>query len=260
MTLAGAQTPVGVCSEFTYVHIPDAGLREAILSAIASQFGPVPPGDLERLTNAESVSCERLAALTQLTARSPAQTVRSLEGLEYATSLEVLKFWVIPVPTPGSYSPHPVESLEPLRSLPNLKVVRLEGRGELDLEPLTSLPMLDELSLVGFRVTDLEPLLRLEDLALVALSAAGIEDISILAGWKRPPRYLGLQRNRISIVSPLLMNQNFGRGHEIDVSYNCLAQSTSVVRDPLWSNLAIDGLRERGVKVVASPQSPWQPH
>lgn len=253
LTLVGAQAQVGACSGVMYVHIPDPGLREAILSAIASQFGPVPPGDLERLTNAESVSCERLAALTQLTARSPAQTVRSLEGLEYATSLEVLKFWVIPVPTPGSYSPHLVESLEPLRNLPNLKVVRLEGRGELDLEPLTSLPMLDELSLVGFRVTDLEPLLRLEDLALVALSAAGIEDISILAGWERPPRYLGLQRNRIRRLSPLLMNPNIGCGHEIDVSYNCVAQSTSEVRDPLWSNLAIDGLRERGVKVVASP-------
>lgn len=73
----------------------------------------------------------------------------------------------------------------------------------------------------------------------MALSAAGIEDISILAGWERPPRYLGLQRDRICIVSPLLMNPNFGRGHEIDVGYNCLAQSTSVVRDPLWSNLAM---------------------
>lgn len=64
---------------------------------------------------------------------------------------------MIPVPTRGSYSPHPVESLEPLRNLPNLKVVRLEGKGELHLEPLTSLPMLDELSLVGFRVTDRTP-------------------------------------------------------------------------------------------------------
>lgn len=76
ITLAGAQTPVGACSGVMYVHIPDSGLREVISSAIAVEFGPVPPGDLERLTNAESVSCERLAALTQLTTRSPAQTVR----------------------------------------------------------------------------------------------------------------------------------------------------------------------------------------
>lgn len=255
MTLAGAQTPVGVCSEFTYVHIPDSGLREAINRDLIRELGPMTVGDPDPSNDGESVRCEHLARLTRLSAGSPGPTVRSLEGLEYAISLETLNFWVIPLPLPGSYSPHLVESLEPLRNLPNLRSVHIEGRGELDLEPLTSLPMLDELALVGFRVTHIESLLRLEGLDLVALSGAGIEDIALLAGWDKPPRHLSLQGNRIRGVSPLMMNPNFGPGYEIDITYNCLARSTTLMYEPLWSNLAIDGLRERGVKVLAWPQS-----
>lgn len=255
ISVGGAQALGGACSELTYVHIPDAGLREAINRDIIRELGPMTAGDQGPSNDGESVRCEHLARLTRLNAGSPGPAVRSLEGLEYATSLEALNFWVIPLPLPGSYSPHLVESLEPLRNLPNLRSVHIEGRGELDLEPLTSLPMLDELALVGFRITHLEALMRLEELDVVVLSDAGIEDIALLAGWDKPPRYLGLQGNRIRSVSPLMMNPNFGRGHEIDVSYNCLAQSTRPVYDPLWSNFSIDELRDRGVEVVAWPQS-----
>lgn len=208
----------------------------------------------------KSLNCERGMELANhkqvsIDAASPGPTVRSLEGLEYATSLEAVNFWVVPLPMPGSYSPHLVESLEPLRNLPNLRTIYIEGRGELDLEPLASLPMLEEVFLGGFRIVHLESLLRLEELNRVTLSYAGIVDIASLADWEKPPRYLNLHDNRIADATPLAMNPNFVRGHTINLSYNCIPLVASVPYDELRTNHPIAELWRRGVEVVAEHQS-----
>lgn len=162
ISVASAQVLGGVCGDTTFVHVPDAGLRRAIYESLGWEFGFETVAGLPAPDETTTVPCELLARLTHLEAATPHQKVRSLEGLQYATSLEVLRLRMIPLPIPGTSEPHAVESLEPLRGLPKLRYVNIVSEGELDLEPLVSLAALEELYLTGVSIARPEVILELE--------------------------------------------------------------------------------------------------
>lgn len=150
--------------------------------------------------------------------------------------------------------PHPLGSLEPIRGLPNLRSVSLEGEGRLDLEPLASLTRLEDLYFLGVEVVGLDALVRLECLERVVLNYAGITDLTPFADWREPPNFLGLQHNRIRDLSPLVANLDFGRGHKIDLSFNCIERPSNLLADDMWLH-PIRVLWRRGVYLVLDHQS-----
>lgn len=254
ISVASAQVLGGACADSAFLHVPDAGLIRAIHESLGWEFGFEAVGDLKGPDETTTVPCELLARLTRLEAATPHQKVRSLEGLQYATSLEALTLRMIPLPIPGTSEPHAVESLEPLRGLPNLRYVNIVSEGELDLEPLASLPVLEELYLTGVSIARLEALLELE-VDTVVLQYAGLTDITALADWERPPGHLGLSLNRIRDLTPLASNPSFDRGHTVDLSYNCVERPAPLSLDEGTSSHPVRVLLGRGVRLILDHQS-----
>lgn len=250
-----AAQPV-TCDDGELVAIPDEGLHDAVQAALRSiqARDPSPPPELPG--DDQLFRCQDLLRLTTLVASAPRHIVRSLEGLEYATNLAELRLDAIPVPIPGMFRLHEFHDLEPLKHLPSLQFLYIDGNGIIDLEPLSGPPNLERLTSIGYEILDLEALVHLDDLEAVALLYAEIRDLGPLTAWVHPPARLNLNNNHISDLGPLAANPAFDAGHEIDVSYNCLAipganyrTRIPTVRSPLAT------LQGRGVRVVLDNQS-----
>ena len=155
--------------------IADRALLAAIEAALGKAAG-------------ESVSAAELRRLEALEARNAG--IRELAGLEGATGLNELDLGF-----------NPVADLRPLRSLPGLESLNLDGTAP-DLQQLASLAGLKRLSLRNTGIDELQPLASLAGLTELDVGDNRIADLSPLTGL------LGLMalradRNRIADLWPL---------------------------------------------------------
>ena len=208
------------------VHIPNPTLRAAIEEALGKAPGaPITVEDMTTLT----------------TFRGGGQPPQDLEGIQFATNLEVLSFgngikdlsplagltkleylWIFGSlsdlsPLAGltkleylwiSDSP---SDLSPLAGLTSLTSLRLSSGStdnvDLDISPLAGLTELQELYLWDSRISDISPLAGLTELQKLNLGGLNpgytrISDISPLAGLTEL-QSLNLAFNPISDISPL---------------------------------------------------------
>ena len=198
------------------VNMPDEHLAAAVRSALFLNSGdPIPEANLAGLQ-----------ALLIYAPADPMEKIKDLTGLEYATSLVTL-----------SIEPHDIRSLEPIKNLTTLAILRFTGSENLgDISPIRGLTNLEELQLGNTGVSDITPLANLTNLEHLDLKNNQIQDISALANltkltylnlWNNAPRdqpelkgnnqvrdigplanmtamiYLYLDGNQISDLTPL---------------------------------------------------------
>ena len=114
------------------VDIPDPNLRAAVEAALGKASGdPITAGEMAVLTFFEAESAG----------------IRTLTGLEYATSLLYLFLW-----------DNSISDLSPLSDLTNLQFLDLQGNSVSDLSPAMDLTNLIFLGLRNNSVSDLSPL------------------------------------------------------------------------------------------------------
>jgi hypothetical protein len=123
--------------------------------------------------NAE-IRPEDLQALKQLECQ--ARQIKSLDGLQHATSLEDLSLWE-----------NEIQSIEPLETLVNLTSLQLGGNQIADITPLAEMKSLKRLGLSLNQIDDLAPLKGLTELEWLNLDHNPIDkqDLSNLAGLKK---------------------------------------------------------------------------
>ena len=138
------------------VHIPDANLR----AVIAEALGKTPD---------VAITAEDMATLTFFDAFE--MGIQSLEGLQFATSLEEL-----------SLHGNPLSDLSPLSGLTALKEIRLSGESFSDLSPLAGLINLEGVGFWKTSVSDLSPLSGLTKLRWLDFGHSQVSDLSPLAG------------------------------------------------------------------------------
>ena len=159
------------------VHIPDTGLRQAVVDAV----GKVP---------GESIRPRELVALTEL--RAGRAGITDLTGLGAATGLSALNL-----------GDNKIMSVAPLAGLVRLSTLYLHHNDEIgDISVLAHLPTLRQLGLGSNKVVDVSPLVALTQLSSLGLGYNAIEDVSPLASLTTL-EYLSLDANRIVDVSPL---------------------------------------------------------
>lgn len=181
--------------------IPDNALANAVRDALGTGFGqPIDPDELAGLTELEATNLG----------------VQSLEGLQFATSLEVLNLRQ----NPADLSLNPLAGLENLREL-DLSVTGVTDLGPLaqvhslanlrinsapveDLSPLTGHPGLELISVIGIPGRDFTPLSTAPNLFSFSAAATGLEGPE-LEGLVGAPslRWLFLANNEISDLSAL---------------------------------------------------------
>ena len=187
--------------------------------------------------------------------------IRSVEGLQYATNLEVLDL-----------SRNNISDISQLGYLTELKKLELVGNDIYNINALSHLRNLTHLSFSGEQITDLTPLTNLEEMYSLAISQVRVsdifplrnmtglvfltiqctkrlEDISLLANFKSLV-HLSLSDNRIFDISPL---EGLTKLSYLNLSYNNIQDIS-----PLWRNKGI-GSSEYGntdhVSIVENPLS-----
>ncbi|MCY4569779.1 MAG: leucine-rich repeat domain-containing protein [Candidatus Poribacteria bacterium] len=169
-------------THYDIFEIEDDVLRGEIQRVLdVDPHNTISPADMRRLDHLD------LAVLPA----SGAEKVRSLKGLEYATSLRSLDL-----------DGNAVSDLSPLRDLPFLRSLALEGNGIRDISLLSGLPNLKWLYLSDNRIRDVSPLRDLRNLTVLYLSNNDIRDISPLGGLRNLTQ-LYLSDNDIRDISPL---------------------------------------------------------
>ncbi len=173
----------GTCTD--PVEIQDIDLEEAIRDALDK---PRSEGEL---------TCEDLAGLKE--ASVSYASVASLEGLQYATNLELLSLTIN-----ESDQQHFVSDLSPLTGLEKLNTVILINEEIEDLTPLASLSSLETLTLAVDSSDNFDQLAGLANTNLKSLSlpANNITDLSFLQGLTSLTD-LSLSENNISDLTPL---------------------------------------------------------
>ena len=248
------------------ISIPDRNLRSVIENRLNKAPGS-PIFEHEMLTlrslNARYIDNDRVYV-----------TIKSLEGIQFATNLEEFQI------TRNDVDFNEPLDLTPLSSLTRLRRLNLEGVNNvrnpspLDLSPLADLTNLTRLNTIANNVTDLSPLSRLTNLNWLDFTRNRVSDISHLANLKNL-RYLSAQANGISEISylveltalrelylvdnditdlaPLVTNMGLDSGDLIDVRSNPL-NAESI-------NTYVPALQARGVRVsyddfliIAHPQ------
>ena len=176
------------------VNMPDEHLAAAVRSALFLNSGdPIPEANLAGLQ-----------ALLIYAPADPMEKIKDLTGLEYATSLVTL-----------SIEPHDIRSLEPIKNLTTLAILRFTGSENLgDISPIRGLTNLEELQLGNTGVSDITPLANLTNLEHLDLKNNQIQDISALANlteltflnlWNKRDDFVPLSRgnNQIRDIGPL---------------------------------------------------------
>jgi Leucine-rich repeat (LRR) protein len=137
----------------------------------------------------------------------------------------------------------------------NLQRLNLQSNQIGDIAPLSRLTKLRMLDLSSNQISDVSPLSSLTALRVVYLDNNLIKDISALESLTKIGRgktillrregievQLGLSKNRISDISPLVRNSGIGKRDVVDLRGNPLS-SHSI-------NKLIPQLQQRGVKVL----------
>lgn len=157
--VASAQSPA--------VNIPDPILAAAVDTRLR-QLRIINAGDT--ITQAH-MSDTRFGSLIIYNPNSPAAQIENLTGLQYAGNLETLEIWN-----------HDISSLEPIKDLTDLAVLRLTGSENLgDISHLQGLTNLKRLFLGNTGISNLAPLANLTKLTFLDLKNNEIQDISALA-------------------------------------------------------------------------------
>ncbi len=140
------------------VHIPDANLR----AAVEKQLGKAP---------GTPIFAHEMATLRKLEVHNKA--IRSLEGLQYATSLTDLDAGR------DSYNSNEISDLSPLAGLGNLTRLRLGWNSISDLSPLAELDKIWELYIPHNNVSGISPLSDLTALKKLNVESNPIDQTSI---------------------------------------------------------------------------------
>ena len=209
----------------------------------------------------------------------------NLEGLQYATNLEVIRFTEFDnLANPQSN----ISDLSPLADLTKLRVIDFRAGGVQDLSPLKNLVGLEELrlprgsvsdisvvenfkglkilGLLVHQISDLSPLRNVPSLEELYLSNNQISDLGPLANLTKLERlfldnnqisdlgplqrltnlaYLALAENRIEDIAPLLDISTWGRGDIINLEFNLLETCPGTE-----DRAALETLRATGAEVL----------
>lgn len=180
------------------VAIPDRNLRAAIAEALGKEN-----------TAIVSITEEEMATLTTFDAVN--LDIQNLQGLQFATNLEILNI-----------QDNPISDLSPLTELIKLKELRFVSDAVSDLSPLIGLKNLEKLAAWNAVVSDLSPLKELTKLRWLACSSAPLSDLSPLSSLSNL-RNLVIYVCDISDISPLkgltgLTHIQLSHNHISDIS------------------------------------------
>lgn len=112
-------------------------------------------------------------------------------------------------------------NIEPLKYLPQLEIIVLNGNYISDLSSLLELPNLYHLNLINNRIKDISGIDKLTNIRELFLGVNLIEDILPLKSMTNL-RLLGLRSNRVSGIEPLKSLVNLV---ELNLSGNVLTES-----------------------------------
>lgn len=201
-------------------------------------------------TENESVSSGDLARLTVLDVSG--KNIRSLTGLEYATSLFQLSANdnsitdLRPIANLGNITTlylnnNNISDIAPLNRLRNLKTLYLENNQIQDISSLSDIDLYD-LSVGANLITDISPLSNSVNLVQLNLHDNKIYDISALSDMNRLD-WLGINGNKITDVSSLsgittLTTAILSRNAILDISP--IIQNKNLVSLDIESNYVVD--------------------
>jgi internalin A len=158
------------------VDIPDPALRK-IVGVIVGVWPDHP------------VTCDAIQRLTSIT--NPLFGVKSLEGLQYATNLELLDL-----------QENEVTDLSPLAHLPRLRILRLRQNDLTTLHGLGELPALEVLQVDQNRLRDISALATQTTLTTLRMNRNDVTSLAPLASLTRL-RVLEAFRNPLTSLAPV---------------------------------------------------------
>lgn len=173
-------------------EIPDAILKDILLSKVGKTSGSIFPYELEEITSIQAnrrgisnlTGLEHCINLTEL-ALSKNDDIDDLTPLKGLTNLETLEAW-------GLWASDPT----PISYLTNLKILNLQESGINEINFLSPLTQLEVLKLGGNQIQEISPLANLTNLTLLYLDGNHISDITVLDGL-HSLEYLGLTQNSV---------------------------------------------------------------
>ena len=177
--------------------------------------------------------------------------VEDISVLSNLTNLQHLHFGGSPLPVSGNL----VTDLSPLKELTNLKYLNFYDNQVKNISSLENLTNLESLNFANNKVKDISVVANLS--ALQKLDFGGlqgwsegnlVEDVSALE-YLPELNHLNFCENKVYDITPLVNNDNFGSGDEIDMRKNYL-DLTPGSEDMINVQKLID----RGVKVSYEPQ------
>ena len=163
-------------------------------------------------------------------------------------------------------SDNQISSISPLSELTNLAWLWLSGNDVSDLSPISNLTNLTGLDLCANQASDISPLSALTQLRALYLDSNQVIDVTPISsltklgeveyawwamGWLEEREgtliHLGLWRNEISDLSPLVENEGLSVGDGIDLRTNPLSEDSL--------NTYIPQIQGRGVNVLYDADS-----
>ena len=243
---------VTVIAETVQVSIPDNNLR----AIIEDRLGKTPGSPVYR---------HEMETLTQLDARYVYNdriytTIRSLEGIQFASNLEELQVsrqdvdYIVPLDLSplstliklkrlniaavnNTESPSPLD-LSPLEGLQNLIRLNTGANHTPDISPLASLTNLQWLDISRNRISNVTALSSLENLSHLLSYDNRIVDVSPLKELSRL-REVNLSQNNINDIEPLAANSGLDEGDVVDVRLNNLNVESILTHIPALTNRGV---------------------
>jgi hypothetical protein len=224
----------GTFSESIVVHFNDTNLEAAIRSALGRPTGDITSTDMEGLTSLSASD----------------KGIRSLTGLEYATSLETLYLnsnQIIDIGALAGLSKlqtlwldnNQIADISDLAGLTNLQTLWLDNNQIADISDLAGLTNLQYLLIYDNQVVNISALTSLINLQALDLADNQIVDISALAGLTSL-RFLNLNSNQFSDIrdlADLISIQYLGLGSNQITDISALVGLPNLVYLGLQNNL-----------------------
>ncbi|WP_080833646.1 leucine-rich repeat protein [Cohnella massiliensis] len=175
------------------IQFTDPVLEKAVRDALYRSAGTI--SEENKLhwkwgTN-EPVTQSDLLNLSMLKMDKRVNLVKDLNGLEYATNLELLQI-----------NNSEVSNVGPLGQLPSLEILDLGHNRIEDISQLTNLPSLKEINLSFNNISDPSPLSKLPKLVTYNLEYNNIRDARLLTGFKKMTK-LSIVNNKLTDIEPL---------------------------------------------------------
>lgn len=136
--------------------MPDKNLQEIVAAVL-------------KVTSVDKITKEDMADITDLSGVN--RNIKSLEGLEYATSLTSLNL-----------SGNQISDISPLAKLSSLTDLNLGDNQISDISPIAKLNSLTDLNLSDNQISDISPIANLKSLTYLNLNFNKISDFSTIDG------------------------------------------------------------------------------